>query len=252
MSDILPIDREKLIDDVKLEPIIEKEEDDAINNDNDDSDADSEASDASATPKKFTDNDIFEKPNKHASKLKMKIEDEQDQEKPKKKKRVMSEQQLDNLKRAREKSMAKRKELKEARSMEAALKKDKRSKAREDKIAKKEEQDELILMKARLQEEASAKGHWDEERLTSLMEKTLDSYMNKRKKERSIPKTTIPSPMQNPNVPAHQQFLDPKYYNPIPQQEQQQYFNHHYSQNKQQKPKGDPLNNLFGFSNQTY
>jgi hypothetical protein len=247
MSDILPIDREKLIDDVKLEPIIEKEEDDASA-----SDDDSEAEEP--TPKKFTDNDIFEKPNKHASKLKMKIEDEQDQEKPKKKKRVMSEQQLDNLKRAREKSMAKRKDLKEARSMEEALKKDKRTKAREEKIAKREEQDDLILMKARLQKEATEKGHWDEERLTSLMEKTLDSYMNKRKKERSIPKTTIPAPMYNPNVPAHQQqFLDPKYYNPIPQQnEQQAYFNHHYSANKaaQQQPNNDQMNNLFGFSNQ--
>lgn len=247
MSDILPIDREKLVDDVKLEPIIEKDEDLSGN----DSDNDSASEAEETTPKVLTDDDIFEKPKKHASKLKMKIEEEP---KPKKKKRVMSEQQLDNLKRAREKSMAKRKELKEARSMEAALKKDKRSKARDDKIAKKEEQDELILMKARLQEEATAKGHWDEDRLTSLMEKTLDSYMNKRKKERSIPKTTIPAPMQNPNVPAHQQFLDPKYYNPIPQQEQQAYFNHHYSQNKAphhaKAAKGDSMNNLFGFSNQ--
>ena len=240
MSDILPIDREKL---VELEPIKEKDEEEG-------SASEASSDEEETTPKVLTDDDIFEKPKKHASKLKMKIEEEP---KPKKKKRVMSEQQLDNLKRAREKSMAKRKELKEARSMEAALKKDKRSKARDDKIAKKEEQDELILMKARLQEEATAKGHWDEERLTSLMEKTLDSYMNKRKKERSIPKTTIPAPMHNPNVPAHQQFLDPKYYNPIPQQEQQAYFNHHYSQNKApQKSKGDALNNLFGFSNQSY
>ena len=246
MSDILPIDREKLVEEPKLKTIIEKEEDLSGN----DSASGADDSEEETTPKPLTDDDIFEKPKKHASKLKMKIDEEPA---PKKKKRVMSEQQLENLKRAREKSMAKRKELKEARTMEAALKKDKRSKAREDKIAKKEEQDDLILMKARLQEEASAKGHWDEERLTSLMEKTLDSYMNKRKKERSIPKTTIPAPMQNPNVPAHQQFLDPKYYNPIPQQEQQAYFNHHYSQNKApQQPKGDALNNLFGFSNQTY
>ena len=249
MSDILPIDREKLRDETPaMETIKESIEEDSA--------TDADVSDIEeSTPNKFNDDDIFEKPTtRHASKLKMKIEDEEP--KPKKKKRVMSELQLENLKKAREKSMAKRKDLKEARSMEEALKKDKRTKAREEKIAKREEQDDLILMKARLQKEATEKGHWDEERLTSLMEKTLDSYMNKRKKERSIPKTTIPAPMYNPSVPAHQQqFLDPKYYNPIPQQnEQQAYFNHHYSANKaaSQKTSNDQMNNLFGFSNQSY
>ena len=238
MTDILPIDREKLTEEPKLElKIIEEVDED-----------EQSAEEEETTPSQ---EELFEKPPKKKPKQifkKAEVVDTEGVEKPKKKKRVLSEAQLDNLARAREKSMARRKELKEARAMDAALKKDDRMKKKEERIQKKEEGDELILMKARLKQEATAKGVWDEERIEKLMMKTLDTYIDKRKKEKSIPKTTIPAPQAYPHLTPQQQPINSSYYNT---QQQPSYHQHKNTQHRTQQS-NDALSNLFGFGNNNY
>tara|TARA_R110002110_G_scaffold402609_1_gene620017 strand:- start:298 stop:1014 length:717 start_codon:yes stop_codon:yes gene_type:complete len=238
MTDILPIDREKLTEEPvpinkakELKMIVEE--------------AESEAEQSEA--EEPTQDELFEKPKKKTKQI-FKA-DTEEVEKPKgKKKRVLTEAQLANLAKAREKSMVRRKELKEARAMDAALKKDDRMKLKEDRIQKKEAGDELILMKARLKQEATAKGVWDEERIEKLMMKTLDTYIDKRKKEKSIPKTTIPAPQAYPHLTPQQQPINPSYYNT---QQQPAYHQHKNTQHTTQQS-NDALSNLFGFGNNNY
>ena len=237
MTDILPIDREKLTEEPKLELKIIEEVDEEV----------SDAEEEQTTPSQ---EELFEKPPKKVKQIFKKAEVEGvEDEKPKKKKRVLTEAQLANLSKAREKSMARRKELKEARAMDAALKKDDRMKKKEERIQKKEEGDELILMKARLKQEATAKGVWDEERIEKLMMKTLDTYIDKRKKEKSIPKTTIPAPQAYPHLTPQQQPINPSYYNT---QQQPSYHQHSHTQPKPSYKNNDALTNLFGFGNNNY
>ena len=238
MTDILPIDREKLTEEPKLELKIIEEVDEEV----------SDAEEEQTTPSQ---EELFEKPPKKVKQIfkKAEVEDTEGVEKPKKKKRVLTEAQLANLSKAREKSMARRKELKEARAMDAALKKDDRMKKKEERIQKKEEGDELILMKARLKQEATAKGVWDEERIEKLMMKTLDTYIDKRKKEKSIPKTTIPAPQAYPHLTPQQQPINPSYYNT---QQQPSYHQHSHTQPKPSYKNNDALTNLFGFGNNNY
>ena len=241
MTDILPIDREKLLEEPvpinkakELKMIVEEQE--------------SDEEEEQTTPSQ---EELFEKPPKKAKQIfkKAEVDDTEEVEKPKgKKKRVLTEAQLANLAKAREKSMVRRKELKEARAMDAALKKDDRMKLKEDRIRKKEEGDELILMKARLKQEATAKGVWDEERIEKLMMKTLDTYIDKRKKEKSIPKTTIPAPQAYPHLTPQQQPINPSYYNT---QQQPSYHQHKNTQHRTQQS-NDALSNLFGFGNNNY
>ena len=238
MTDILPIDREKLTEEPKLELKIIEEVDEEV----------SDAEEDTNTPSQ---EELFEKPPKKVKQIfkKAEVDDTEGVEKPKKKKRVLTEAQLANLSKAREKSMARRKELKEARAMDAALKKDERMKKKEERIQKKEEGDELILMKARLKQEATAKGVWDEERIEKLMMKTLDTYIDKRKKEKSIPKTTIPAPQAYPHLTPQQQPINPSYYNT---QQQPSYHQHSHTQPKPSYKNNDALTNLFGFGNNNY
>ena len=238
MTDILPIDREKLTEEPKVELKIIEEVDEEV----------SDAEEEQTTPSQ---DELFEKPPKKAKQIfkKAEVDDTEGVEKPKKKKRVLTEAQLANLSKAREKSMARRKELKEARAMDAALKKDDRMKKKEERIQKKEEGDELILMKARLKQEATAKGVWDEERLEKLMMKTLDTYIDKRKKEKSIPKTTIPAPQAYPHLTPQQQPINPSYYNT---QQQPSYHQHKNTQAQPSYKNNDALTNLFGFGNNNY
>ena len=238
MTDILPIDREKLTEEPKLELKIIEEVDEEV----------SDAEEEQTTPSQ---EELFEKPPKKVKQIfkKAEVDDTEGVEKPKKKKRVLTEAQLANLSKAREKSMARRKELKEARAMDAALKKDDRMKKKEERIQKKEEGDELILMKARLKQEATAKGVWDEERIEKLMMKTLDTYIDKRKKEKSIPKTTIPAPQAYPHLTPQQQPINPSYYNT---QQQPSYHQHSHTQPKPSYKNNDALTNLFGFGNNNY
>ena len=167
--------------------------------------------------------------------------------KPKKKKRQLSEAQLENLKKARAKSAEKRKALKEARDMDKAEKKLIRDKAKDQRAAKRQEEDEFIEMKAKLRMDAEKAAVWDEDRLTSLIEKTLDRYAEKKKKAKPIPKAHIPAQLAYPNRPANDPIqTDPRYYT-IPQQHTTQSAATYVRQPRQQ-PNNDPMNNLFGFN----
>lgn len=248
MTDILPIDREKLTEEPTREAINEAKELKMIVEE-----AEEDESREELPPSTPSQEELFEKPKKPKQIFKKADtvgEELGQKEKPKKKKRVLTDAQLANLAKAREKSMVRRKELRDARAMDAALKKDERMKLKEDRIKKKEEGDELILMKARLNKEANAKGVWDEERIEKLMMKTLDTYIDKRKKEKSIPKTTIPAPQAYPHLNPQQQPINASYYNT----QQHPAYHQHKNTNNQQQSKNttDTLTNLFGFGNNNY
>ena len=140
--------------------------------------------------------------------------------------------------------MTRRRELKEARDIDKALKKEEREKKAKDKLAKQAENEELLLLKGKIKRQAEASAVWDEARIEALMTKTLDTYMDKRRKEKSIPKTTIPAPMAYPHLPPNQQPLNPNYYS-LPQQTT----NYYTPQPKKQYKSNNnsTLNNLFGF-----
>lgn len=238
-TEILPVNREK------LEPIEEEQSAPAP-------EPEAEESDKEEGEKEISDEMVFDKEKKRLKEKKeieIKVE-----EKPKKKKRVLSEAQKQNLAKAREKSLLRRRELKEAKLIEEEKKKMARELKREEKAKKQEEQQEMIRLKAKLQSEAEKNATWDEARLEGLMERTIENYIKKKKSMKPEPKVHIPHNLAHPNLPAHHPVQqDPKYYQPVPQQSNQ-YFNHHYTQNKlsyQQQPKkgknNDPLSSLFGF-----
>jgi hypothetical protein len=107
--------------------------------------------------------------------------------------RKLTEKQLDNLAAAREKGLEKRRALKKAKEKEAAIQK--AEKTRHIRARKKKQMDEEALIMAHAEEEVvkAERNAWDEERLVSLMNKTLDTYMTKREKKKQL-RTTIPAP----------------------------------------------------------
>ena len=151
-------------------------------------------------------------------------------------KRKLTEAQKENLAKARAKSLARRKELKEARAIDREKKKIERRKKQDNVIIKQEEQEALIAMKAKLQLEAEkAAQPWSEERLVGLIEKSIDNYIDKKKKAKPQPKVHIPAkqayPQYSPQV-APQQYVNPALYmapnmngqpSQNPQGQQQQY-----------------------------
>ena len=225
MSDILPIDREQLEEEKPLEPIEEEKEEEV---------------EEVVEDEKLTQDELFDK-----KKGKNNIEIVIAEPKPKKKKRVLSEKQLENLKKAREKSMARRKELKEARDIDKALKREERETRTEAKLQKQADNEELLRLKGKIKREAEASAVWDEARIEALMNRTLDTYIDKRRKEKSIPKTIIPAPMAYPHLPPAQQPINPNYYS-LPQQTT----NYYTPQPKKQYKSNNnsTLNNLFGFN----
>jgi len=125
-----------------------------------------------------------------------------------KQKRKATEAQLANLKKAREKSVAKRKELKEARELEKATKKLERDAKKEALLQKKMENEAVLEMKAKLLKDAEKSATWDEDRITALMEKTLDNYIAKRKKEKA-PTTRQPLVQPQPQTQPLQNYAQP-------------------------------------------
>ena len=117
--------------------------------------------------------ELFEKPKAEPS-----IEISKKTGKPKRK---LTEKQLLGLAKAREKSKARRMELKEAKQIDKEKKKIQREIKNEEKYAKKEEQESLIRLKAQMKLDVEKSTTWDEERLSSLMMKTIDTYMEKKK-----------------------------------------------------------------------
>ena len=160
------------------------------------------------------------------------------------------ERQIASLAKAREASVKRRKEIKEAKLMDKEVKRIERSKTAEAKIEKRAKEDEMIAMRAKLKAEAMSEAQWDEDKLSSLMMKTIDAYMTKKKSEKPKPKQTIPNPHLHPQQPVH---VDPMYYNNNQSQfsTQPQYYGQVPNARPQAKPRKPPLPNdhmsaLFG------
>ena len=156
-------------------------------------------------------------------------------------KRKLSQAQLDGLKKAREKSKLRRQQLKEAKDIEKQTKKLAREAKLEEKLKKQEEAEAIVRMKAEMKVEAEKSATWDEEKLSSLMMKTIDTYMEKKKAMKAKPQVSIPNPHQMPQKP-----IDPMFYNGYGQQPQ-------YTTQPQYKPvprlrkkPATPINTLFG------
>jgi len=165
------------------------------------------------------------------------------EEKPKgrKKRKPMSEEQKAKLAKAREKSLARRRELKEAKQLEQAKKRLERKQKIDAKVAKKMEEDAILEMKAKIYQEAQQKATWDEERLVKLMTKTIDSYIETKKKQKPVPRQHIPAPNQYPQYGAMA---------PMPQQQNGNYYPQPQTQPQQPQPRSQghsAYNSLFGF-----
>ena len=104
--------------------------------------------------------------------------------KPKKKKRQLTQKQLDNLKRAREKAAIRRKELKAIRDKEKALELAEKKKHIRERKARKLKQTALLEVDAEEEIMKQEKDLWNEDRLIGLINKTMDSYHSKRQKEK--------------------------------------------------------------------
>ena len=241
MSDILPIDRGLLEEETEDKPIEETKENDSIKVVDEE-----EPEEESKDPPKA----VFEKPV---------VEEPVISKRTGKPKRKLTQQQLDNLKKAREKSQARRKELKEAKEIQKEQKKMARELKQEEKLRKKEEQEEIIRLKAKMKTEAERHATWDEERLAGLMEKTIENYIKKKKSMKPEPKTFIPNTqLQYPNLPPHAQQQTPVNYTMpqqgyYPQGNPASGFNQSNAvsmrrSNPSRGKTSDPLNSLFGFN----
>ena len=105
--------------------------------------------------------------------------------KSKKKKRQLSEKQLSNLAKAREKAAIKRKALAAARKKERELslaEKKNHIKKRKAKQLQQQAEIEVYAEESVMKKEQSM---WDEDKLTQLMTKTMDTYFEKRKEEKT-------------------------------------------------------------------
>lgn len=238
MADILPIDREVLADNKEEAEAKELKENKTINKEEVVELEEKEEEARSEAPKK----EVFEKPKEEPP-----VEISKKTGKPKRK---LTETQLANLKKAREKSQARRKELKEAKDIVKEQKKMERELKQEAKLKKREEQEEIIRLKAKMKSEAERHATWDEERLTGLMEKTIENFIKKKKAMKPEPKTFIPNNnLPYTNLPPHAQT--PVYYTQPPPQ---QYYHQNgqpapvnMSRRKPQNKNNNPLNSLFGF-----
>ena len=147
--------------------------------------------------------EIFEKPTIEISK------------KTGKPKRKMTQSQIDGLKRAREKSAARRAALKEEKDIEKETKRLAREAKRAEKEDKSLHAQELITLKAKLASEAKAANTWDEARLTGLMEKTIENFISKKKAEKPKAQMSIPPVNHTPQMPiAPQYYQTAQNYNP--------------------------------------
>lgn len=241
-TDILPINREELVEEApeKQQEQLNKEELKVI------CEEESEGEEV-VEEAEVEQEEMFEKP-KPKPKKEIKEPVVEISKKTGKPKRKLTEKQLASLAAAREKSQAKRTKLKEAREMEKAAEKLKRKEKREEALRKKEAQDDLIAYKAKLKMEAEKSATWDEERLQGLIERSIDNYLDKKKRAKPVPKVHIPAqqayPQYSPQAPQNQQA----YYQPVPQQPQ-----HYNTQNPNQYIKvhkkeknNDAMSSLFG------
>lgn len=119
----------------------------------------------------------------------------------KKKKRQLTQKQLDALAKAREKGLAKRRALSLARKKEAEMKKLEKTRHIRERKKKKMDEEALIMAHAEEEHERKEKAAWDEEKLVSLMNRTMDTYFETRAKKKAE-RQTVPAPPQGYYVPA--------------------------------------------------
>ena len=161
-------------------------------------------------------------------------------------KRQLTEAQRANLAKAREKSAAKRRALKDAKAIEKAEKKIKRDAISEEKYKKQVEDDSRIRLAAKLKLDAEKASHWSEDRITKLMEQTLDNYIAKKKKMKPAPRESIPykaAPVPSPQVQRQRQQQQQR----PPQQQYYQQSTPHYQQpSYRSNAESNVMDTLFG------
>lgn len=116
-------------------------------------------------------------------------------------KRKMTEKQKENLAAARKKGVLKRQELAKARAKERERELAEKTKHIRERKARKLKNE--ALLKAEVEEELikEEKDIWNEDRITGLMNRTLDAYFEKRQKKKEL-REQIPAPPQGYYIPA--------------------------------------------------
>mgnify|MGYP003644568989 FL=1 len=155
-------------------------------------------------------------------------------------KRKLNQAQLDGLKKAREKSKLRRQQMKEAKDIEKQTKKMAREAKIEEKMQKQEESEAIVRMKAEMKASAEKSATWDEEKLSSLMMKTIDTYMEKKKAMKAKPQVSIPK-QQTPHRP-----IDPMFYNGYGQPNQYTTQPQYAPVPRLRRKPATPINTLFG------
>ena len=163
--------------------------------------------------------------------------------KPKKKgKKELSEKQLAALARAREAGIKKRQAKAAAKKKEAELYKLEKTKHIRARKKKQLDDEALIMAHAETEYEQKEKAAWDEERLVSLMNRTMDTYFEKRKKEKTH-RTTVPvDPSQAGYYVPAQPPPQTRY---IPVQQQPQVPNPQIDRTNPNHPEHNPYLSLF-------
>lgn len=234
MSDILPIDRE-VLESVTNEP---EPTESNIKMEVAEPQEQAEQSEPANEVEEQTkgEDQCFEKPNKAKKKDFNELEFTA---KGKPRKRKMTEKQLENLRKAQEKSVARRREQKAAKELEKAEKLAQKELEMEAKLEKKMEKEVRMKMQAKMNLEAKETARkaetWDEDRLNLLMERTIDNYITKKRAMKPKPREVIPPPQQ----PA------PYQYQPPPPRQPPQHFQMGGNQ-YQGHSLDDPLQRLFG------
>ena len=252
MSDFLPIDPNKIIEE---EVVGDKHKEDKEGAEAENIKASVKEIDNESEEEEFDEEkkELFDKPKPKAPEPKVEIS-----KKTGKPKRKMTEQQLENLKKARESSKARRGKVKEARELEKARKKMDIELRKQKKLDKELEQDTSIALRQKIYQEEKTRAYkdatWDEERITNLMKTTIDSYITEKKKQKPVPKAFIPANPTYPQYSPQQQQQQNYYPNPAQQQyqhqqqqQQQQQRIPHYQQKPPKRAK-DPLADLFGYN----
>ena len=119
----------------------------------------------------------------------------------KKKKKQLSQKQLDSLAAARVKGLEKRRAKSLAKKKEEELIKLEKTKHIRERRRRQLEDEARIAAFAGEEHEKKEKAAWDEEKLTALMNRTLDTYFDKRKKEKQH-RATVPTAPEGYYIPA--------------------------------------------------
>ena len=158
-------------------------------------------------------------------------------------KRKCSEKKLLALKKAQQASRLKRAANKEQKDLEKAGQRLELQKRKQEKLDKKLESDTTLELRQQIYLEEVARAQkdtiWDTERLTNLMNNTINNYITEKKKQKPVPKAFIPAQQAYPQyTPQQQPQQQQTYYQPPPQPQ--------YTY--KQPSNNNVMNDLFGFN----